>query len=289
MKSTDQSPYSLRQADVLRRFERAAEGFGNADFVHRHCFDALMERLEPVQLNATRILDLGCAAGAGSRALAKRYRRARITSLDLSPRMLKQARKQRSRFARISELQASAEALPFPAGSFDLVVANLLLPWLDAPETAFAEIRRVLRKDGLFAFSTLGPDSLLPLRRAWAAEDDYAHVNLFADMHNVGDALVRAGLADPVLDVDGLVVSYRNVDSLLRDLRAAGAGNALLARRPALTGKARLARVRSALATDGGPLAVELELVFGHAWGSGPPSAPGEFHIDPGTIGRFRP
>ena len=116
----------------------------------------------------------------------------------------------------------------------------------------------------------------------------HAHVNLFADMHNVGDALVRAGLADPVLDVDGLVVSYRDVDSLLRDLRAAGS-NALLARRPALTGKSRLARVRSALAPDGGPLAVELELVFGHAWGSGPPSTPGEFRIDPGAIGRFRP
>lgn len=287
MDTTNQSPYALRQADVLRHFDRAADGFGDADFVHRHCFDGLLERLSPVQLEPARILDLGCAAGAGSRALAKRYRRARITSLDLSPRMLQQARQQRSRFARISELQASAEALPFATGSFDLVVANLLLPWLNAPDAAYAEIRRVLRKDGLFAFATLGPDSLLPLRQAWAAEDEHAHVNLFADMHNVGDALVRAGLADPVLDVDGLVVSYPDVDTLLRDLRAAG-GNALLARRPALTGKSRLGRVRAALAPDGGPLAVELELVFGHAWGSGPPSAPGEFRIDPGAIGRFR-
>ena len=289
MKTTDTSPYALRQADVLRRFDRAAEGFSDADFVHRHCFDGLLARIDPVQLEPARILDLGCAAGAGSRALAKRYRRARITSLDLSLGMLKQARKQRSRFARIAELQASAEALPFATGSFDLVIANLLLPWLNSPDAAFAEVRRVLRKNGVFAFSTLGPDSLLTLRNAWAAEDEHAHVNLFADMHNVGDALVRAGLADPVLDVEGLVVSYRDVDALFRDLRAAGAGNSLLARRPTLSGKARLARVRSTLAADGGPLAIDLELVFGHAWGSGPPSAPGEFRIDPGAIGRFQP
>jgi malonyl-CoA O-methyltransferase len=282
-------PFALRQVDVQRHFDRAAGNFADADFVHRHCFDGVIERLQPMRLKATRILDLGCAAGTGSRELARRFRRARVTSLDLSRRMLQAGKSARSRFARIREVQADAAALPFATGSFDLVVANLLLPWIDRPGDVFAEIRRVLQKDGLFAFSTLGPDSLLELRQAWQLEDEFAHVNLFADMHNVGDALVQAGLGDPVLDVDGLAVSYEDIESLHRDLRAAGAGNALRDRRRTLTGKARLQRASSRLFGEAGQAAIviNLELVFGHAWGSGPALPAGEFHVDPAAIGRI--
>lgn len=282
--------YALRQGDVRRRFDRAASDFASADFVHRHCFDGVLERLQPMQLKARRILDLGCAAGSGSRELAKRFRRARVTSLDLSRQMLRAAKDTRSRFARMAEVQADATALPFATGSFDLVVANLLLPWIDRPGDVFAEIRRVLQKDAVFAFATLGPDSFLDLRRAWQLEDDFAHVNLFADMHNVGDALVQAGLADPVLDVDALAVSYRDVHSLHRDLRATGAGNALCGRRPTLTGKNRVQRVTSTLSGAAGeaPIVINLELVYGHAWGSGPALPAGEFHLDPAAIGRIR-
>ena len=111
-------------------------------------------------------------------------------------------------------LQAFADA------SVDVVFANMLLPWIDDPAAAFAEIARVLRQDGLLAFATLGPDSLLELRDAWRTADAGAHVKQFADMHDIGDALVRAGLRDPVLDVDRLSVTYRNSAALFRDITA---------------------------------------------------------------------
>ena len=279
----------LRSADVRRQFDRAAGNFANGDFVHRHCFSGLLERLQPMQLETKRILDLGCATGHGSRELARRFRRAQISSLDLSGAMLKTAKANRSRFARIVEVQADATALPFVTGAFDLVVANLLLPWLGDPQPAFTGIARVLREGGLFAFATLGPDSLAGLRDAWRRQDSFAHVNPFIDMHDVGDALVRAGLRDPVLDVDRLSITYPDAAALFRDLTASGARNALRDRRRTLTGKRRLAEVRAELeGKPGESLTVDLELVFGHAWGGGPPRNPGEYVLPASAIGRMR-
>ncbi len=278
---------------MRRRFDRAAAGFAGADFVHRHAAAGLLERLAPMTFTVERVLDAGSAAGAASRELAKAWRKARIISLDLSMSMLRTARASRSRFARISELQADVAQLPIADHCIDLVFANMLLPWAIDPAGFFGEVRRVLRKEGLFAFSTLGPDSLRDLREAWAEVDAGEHVNAFPDMHDIGDLVVRSGLRDPVVDVDYLTVSYRSSEAFLRDLTAAGARNSLARRHAALTGKERFARMRSALERRFGDagLPLRLELVFGHAWGSGPVPVPGrdrEYRLDVADIGRRR-
>ncbi len=179
-------------------------------------------------------------------------------------------------------------SLPIRSGSIDLVFANLLLPWIDDLGSFLAEVARVLRKDGLFMFSSLGPDSLAELRDAWRAIDDVEHVNSFTDMHNVGDALMQAGLREPVVDVEHLTVTYGSVKSLFSDLTDAGARNCLQGRARGLTGKARFAALRESLETrfDNGTLAVSLELVFGHAWGGGARGQAGEFRLAPESIGR---
>src|SRR5690606_11404845 len=112
-------------ASVRRRFDRAAASFEGADFVRRHTAAGLLERLEPMRLEPERILDVGSALGAGSRELARRYRKSHVLSLDLSFAMLREAQRRRSRFARIREIQADASRLPLAAGSIDLVFANL--------------------------------------------------------------------------------------------------------------------------------------------------------------------
>ncbi|MBT8130850.1 MAG: methyltransferase domain-containing protein [Gammaproteobacteria bacterium] len=266
--------------DVRRNFDRAAAGFDEVDFVHRHTGNGLLERLLPMQLEVRRVLELGSATGALSRQLAKRFRRSRIISLDLSLEMLRVARRRRSRFARITELQASAERIPLPTNSVDAVFANQLLPWLGDPVAMLREVARVLRPEGLFAFASLGPDSLVELREAFSLDGE-AHVNAFADMHNVGDALVRSGLRDPVLDVDRLALTYRDTASLYRDLHRCG-GNALAGRRRSLTGKGRFGRADKALQGQfgGGQLNLSLELVYGHAWGGNVASDGGEIRID---------
>ena len=284
---------ALHRDALRRRFDAAAASFDSADFVHRHAAAGLLERLAPMVLEVERVLDAGSATGAASRSLARTWRKSRVISVDLSREMLAAARKSRSRFARISELQADAEQLPLADGCIDLVFANLLLPWSIDTAGLFGEVRRVLRKDGVFAFSTFGPDSLREVREAWAEVDGDEHVNAFPDMHDVGDLAIRAGLRDPVLDVDYLVVNYRSSDALFRDLTNAGARNCLRGRRRTLTGKQRFARMREALERhfSAGSLPLRLELVFGHAFGSGPASVVGqgaEFRLDVRDIGRRR-
>ena len=276
----------LRLRDIQRRFDRAAADFADVDFVHAATREGLVARLEPMRLSVKTTLDLGSAAGATGRLLKQRFRRAHVVSLDVSAAMLVQARKDKGRFARASFVQGDAIRLPFADQSFDLVVSNQLLPWVPDPHAVFEEVSRILRKGGLFAFASLGPDSLRELRDAWASVDDDAHVNPFPDMHDIGDSLVRAGLSDPVLDVDRLSVRYENVGKLLDDLTRTGARNALAARSPGLTGKHRFRAMAAALenATPGPGLSLELELVYGHCWGGGPRNDPGSVRIDANNI-----
>ena len=241
--------------DVQRRFDRAAETFDSADFVHAETRQGLLARLEPMTIVANTILDLGSATGASAQALRRRFRRATVVAVDISLPMLERSARRSAWLSRHPAVQSDATQLPFADHSVDLVFSNLLLPWISDRERLFAEVGRVLRGEGLFLFSTLGPDSLAGLRH-----------EPFADMHDVGDELVRAGLRDPVLDVDRLTVNYRDERSLARDLEAVGATGCL-------PGKTQ-------------SLDVELELVYGHCWGSGAVPARGEFRIDTGQIGR---
>ena len=101
-------------------------------------------------------------------------------------------------------------------------------------------------------------------------------------MHDIGDALVRPGLRDPVLDVDRLSVSYPNSDALLRDLKAVGARNTLRHRRSGLLGRGRFTRLHEALLasrTDGA-LYLQLEFVYGHCWSVGNRVSSDGFAVD---------
>ena len=275
---------SLRIDDVRRRFDVAAATFDTADFVHTHTRDGLLARISPMNVDAATVLDLGSATGSATRALRKRFRGARIVSVDLSAAMLQEARRKHGWLSRPAAVQADARALPFADSSVDVVFSNMLLPWLGDPAVAFSEINRVLVENGLFAFATLGPDSLLALRRAWQSVDDGAHVNSFADMHNVGDALVRSGLRDPVLDIDRLAVSYEKPGALFRDLTASGARNCLAGRQRGLMGRHRFAAMTAAIFAGGNPASLEFELVYGHCWGGATRTADGTIGIDAGGI-----
>ena len=274
----------LRPRDVRRRFDRAAGCFHEADFVHRVTREGLLERLRPMTTAAATVVDLGSATGAAIPLLEKRFRRARVIAVDFSAAMLQVVRSNKTLFSRRHAVQADARALPFADASVDVVFSNLMLPWIDDLDAVFASVARVLRKDGLFVFSTLGPDSFIEVRDAWGAIDAGEHVNHFPDMHDVGDALVRAGLRDPVLDVDRLAVSYRSAGALFRDLTATGARNSLRNRQRGLMGRARFGRFTAAFFPGGGERSLTLELVYGHCWGGVSKPRGGDVAIDAGKI-----
>ena len=172
--------------------------------------------------------------------------------------------------ARFECLCADALELPLPDASVDLLFSNLMLPWCDDLDAAFAEIARVLRPRGLLTFTTLGPDTLIELHESWHEADDYTHVIPFADMHDIGDGLVRAGLVEPVLDVVHYTLTYPDVYSLMRDLKAIGARNATTGRPRGLTGRQALRMVEQTYERHRheGRLPASYEVIFGQAWGA---------------------
>src|SRR5258708_5879346 len=158
--------------------------------------------------------------------------------------------------------------LPLAAGSLDLVWSNLTLQWVNDPTVAFAEFHRALRVGGLLTFTTFGPDTLLELRAAFSGIDRATHVNGVVDMHDLGDMLVHAGFADPVMDMEKLTLTYSDATTMMRELKAIGAHNATIGRPRGLTGRARWRRMLDALETfrRDGRLPATYEVVYGHAW-----------------------
>jgi malonyl-CoA O-methyltransferase len=123
----------------------------------------------------------------------------------------------------------------------------------------------------LLSFTTVGPDTLAEVRKAWACVDDAIHVHGFVDMHDIGDLALRAGLSEPVMDVDRLQVTYTDVGSFVADMRACGAGNVAAGRRTSLTARRSWAVFRDTLEATrcDGRFALTVELLFGQAWGGG--------------------
>lgn len=264
-------PFKPDRYWLRRAFERAATGYDAAAFLHREVGGRMLERLDLIKLQPEVILDVGCATGGITAALMKKYRKARVIGLERASAMVAKARKRAPWFRTLHGLTGEPEALPLANASCDLIFSNLALPWVTYLDQALAEFRRVLKPGGVLLFSTLGPDTLIELRRSWAAVGDgYNHVNAFFDMHDIGDALLRARLAEPVMDVERLTLTYSEMDGLTRDLKALGARNVTGGRPAGLTGKSRWQAVREAYEQyrrPDGLLPVSCEVVYGHAWG----------------------
>ena len=230
-----------------------------------------------MKLEPRTALDIGCGTGYSTAKLRARYAEASIVGIDIALPMLTTARSSAkpapwfTRLLRRTPPQAwlcgDAEALPLDAGSVDLAISNLTLQWCD-PQRVAKEVARVLKPAGLFLFTTFGPDTLKELRAAFRAADDKPHVNRFVDMHDIGDILVAAGFADPVMDQEIVTLTYTGLPTLLKELKGIGAHNVLGGRSTGLMGRTRWQRMVTAYESfrKDERLPATYEVVYGHAW-----------------------
>ena len=280
--------FRLDKARVRAAFARAADTYEEHAVLQREVQHRLLERLDWVKLQPRQVVDLGCGIGDALDQLARRYRQASLVGVDFAPEMVARARCRGRWLRRPLAVCGDIECLPLPKRHFQLAVSSAALQWCESLDRAFAEVRRILAPGGLWMFTTFGPDTLRELRAAFAAVDGGAgaHVNAFLDMHDIGDALLRAGFADPVMDQETLTLTYPDLTALIRDLRGVGVRNALAGRGRGLFGPRRLIAVAEAYAREfgvDGRLPATWEVVYGHAWvpDAPPPGGP------PG--GRFIP
>ena len=275
--------YALDIPRVRRSFDRAAATYDAAAVLHAEVRGNLLARLDLMALTPRVVLDAGAGTGHAARALKRRYPKAQVIALDSSQRMLQAARRQQSWLRPFDRVCADAGNLPVANATVDLIISNLMLQWCN-PDQIFAEFRRVLAPHGLLCFTSLGPDTLRELRSAWRAVDSHTHVNQFIDMHDTGDALVRAGFAAPVLDVERYTLTYLDVRRVAADLKATGAHNSTMGRNRSLTGRRQFAALQAAYEPfrREGRLPATYEVVFAHAW----TPAAGRPHSsrDPGSV-----
>ena len=283
---------------VRRAFSRSAGSYDAAAQLQHAVEARLLESLDYLDDPALkreapqRVLDLGCGTGRASLAMQKRWPKAQIVSLDLALPMLQQARNAaRQRAGWLSnpfaqkpvQVCADARALPLADGSVDVLFSNLCVQWVEDLEGLFAGFRRVLKPHGLLLVSTFGPDTLWELRDAFAHADDAPHVSPFADIAGFGDALVRAGFHQPVLDREDERTHYPDLPALMRELRAIGATNALATRRHTLTGRARFAAAANAYEVhrEARGLPASWEIISAMAWApeAGTPLREGDVEV----------
>ncbi|MDJ0926337.1 MAG: methyltransferase domain-containing protein [Gammaproteobacteria bacterium] len=280
-----------QQIRLRRRHRQAAGSFRDGEFFHREARTRLLDRLELIDLQPARCLDLGAGPLLAVAGLRQRFPQATLLAADHAIEMLRDVDPETRPVARIC---AAGEQLPLSDRSIDLVFSNLMLAYCRDPRPVLAEIHRVLASPGLFTFATLGPGSFQQLRAAWAAADRYTHCPPHPDMHDLGDLLVHSGFAEPVLDTETLTVTYPDLQRLHADLRAVGSVNHSEARNPGLTGRRAhevLLRSLDRARDSEGRIPLTLELVFGHAWiGSSRPTAPtGEVSVPLAELRRRRP
>ena len=245
-----QAPQIFDRKLIAARQARAAK-LGPATFLLDRVADELAERLEAVNRKFQRAADVGTPADAVRRALA-------------------------GKVGSMSGAVADAEALPFAAGSLDLVVSALALQFVNDLPGALIQIRRALKPDGLFLAALVGGESLTELRQAFAAAEAEIEggasprVAPFADLRDLGALLQRAGFALPVTDIDRVTVRYATPLALMHDLRRMGAANALTERRRVPLRRATLKRMMEIYAErfagSDGRIAATFEIVWLSGW-----------------------
>jgi malonyl-CoA O-methyltransferase len=268
--------HTIDKRQVRNSFERAAASYDQAAVLQREVGGRMLSRLDYIKHTPDVILDAGSGTGYGTRQLRLRYPGARTLAVDIAPAMHFQARPSVSWWKQLLAVRGNQtsyvcgdiEQMPLKDSCAGLVWSNLTLQWCNDINRTLAEVHRVLQADGLFMFSTFGPDTLKELRQAFRSADNYSHINRFTDMHDIGDMLVHNGFATPVMDMEYIVLTYDDVTSVMRDLKAIGAHNVTQGRRRGLTGKISWQKGINQYETlrIEGKLPATFEVIYGHAW-----------------------
>lgn len=283
--STHHSSPPVNRAHIKQHFSQAAPSYDEAAILQKTVAERIDERLALTTLQPQVVVDVGAGTGLLTEKVIQRYPQARHLAVDLSLPMLQRARERftvpcfrwlpqsLAHKTLATVINADAYAVPLKDQSVDLIVSNLMLQWCDDLDSVFQEFRRLLKPDGLLIFTTFGPDTLKELKQAWENADQTSpHVNQFVDMHDIGDALIRNGFGQPVMDTEHFTLTYDQPMGVLRDLKAIGATNATLNRNSGLMGKHRFQAMLNAYDAlrdpnrHDGKVPATYEVVHGHAW-----------------------
>ena len=266
----------------LRRAARADV----APWLHVEVARRMAQRLEVVRAQPAVVIDWWAALGGGGEALRARYPKARIEAVEPTAALAsRSARAAAPPWWSPSRWRGAPavwreDALPGD-GHAQLLWSNMMLHWSAAPHELFARWERLLAVDGFVMFSCFGPDTLKELQALYRRLGEPPAAHAFIDMHDLGDALLAAGFADPVMDMETLRLTWSDATAALAELRTLG-GNASARRAAGLRTPRRqrllLQDIEAGLRDADGRVGLSFEIVYGHAF-KPPPRVRGETRV----------
>jgi malonyl-CoA O-methyltransferase len=287
------APPKLDTQLVRRRFNRAAFTYASAAVVQKEVGNRLLQRFDMMKIAPQTILDVGCGPGTHTSALRTRFPNANVVALDHAMSMVELAspaprgiiatlKRAFAKSVRDAGIVADMTKLPIKHNAADVLWSNFALQWANDLPALFAEWNRATKVDGMLMFTMPGPDTLIELRRAvnQALPSRVSSLHVHTDLHDIGDMLVHAGFADPVMDMEVITLEYKTTDALWADLRAQGAMSAVHARSRGLASPRAWQRLNDQLDSQrgtNGMIRMSVEIVYGHAW-KVPPKKTAEGH-----------
>lgn len=247
-------------ARTRSRLERAQR----APWLHEEAARRMAERLPLIRRKPQRVVDWWAHAGGSDAALRAVLPEARIERRGPMPPDVTASTPWWRRFwsREVADKQQQAPA--------DLVWANMLLQHESDPLALMRLWHEALDQQGFLMFSTLGPGSLTGLRHLYGSQGWGPSMADLVDMHDIGDMLVEAGFADPVMDQEIVRLTWSSPEAALQELHDLGS-NAHPMRLAGLRTPRWKQRLMQALRGDPVPtgevrVVLEFELVYGHAF-----------------------
>ena len=243
-------------------------------WLHAEVARRMAERLTLFRMAPNRVVDWGSFLGASGPLLAAAYPQAALTAVESCEALAVRSRQalrspwwsgRRWKAPPVEVIVDSTQPEPINA---QLVWANMVLHAVKDPPALMQRWHRMLASGGFVMFSCLGPDTVHELTALYARLGWPRPTPDFVDMHDLGDMLMHAGFADPVMDQEALTVNWESAQALCADLRLLG-GNASPSRAIGLRTPrwlARLHRELDSLRDASGKAGLTFEIVYGHAF-----------------------
>ena len=272
-RSTRRPLAAVALARVTQRLLRAHAPPG----LHGEVARRMAARLPLIRMRPERVIDWGSFIGASHALLARAYPQARLVAVepDAARRDATAAALAPPRWSPQRWFSGAPQALAADdvcAGQCDLLWANMSLHGVLDPPAVMRQWHQALRVDGFLMFSTLGPGTLAGLSQIYAACGWPPALAPFVDMHDLGDMLMAAGFADPVMDQEQITLTWPTPQAALAELRLLG-GNVDPGRWPGLRTvrwREQLCTLLAASAGGAGRVALGFEVVYGHAFKAPP-------------------
>ncbi len=210
----------------LLQLNRAAKNFSESDFIFRESAERLINNFGLyIVKDFENCLDLGDRAGILAEEIAKNPKIKDFAETSFSKKLFSTSDNKK--------LLIDEELIDVLPDSYDLVISNLALHWVNDLPGSLIQIKNILRKGGFFTANIFGGRTLQELRESFISADQENNIyspriSPFADAKDMAGLLQRAGFSEPVAFSEEINVKYENLNDLLHDLRNMGETNCLI-------------------------------------------------------------